>query len=112
MQFGFDSWNKLYWECNNPSNMVIDEVARQYAVASCEEQKKECAGEVEESGETIFKLTENDFVSTVVPKGYHYLVKTKAGAYKSVWYNYHGQWMIDHPDGERTIDKIYTPHLK
>jgi hypothetical protein len=56
-------------------------------------------------------LTENDFDSTIVDKGYNYLVRTKEGAYKSVWYNYHGQWMIDHPDGENTIDKIYTPHL-
>lgn len=54
-------------------------------------------------------LTENDFDSTIVNKGYYYLVKTKAGAYKSVWYSYTGQWMIDHPLTEKKLSIKFIP---
>lgn len=57
-------------------------------------------------------LKENDFDSTIVEKGYYYLVKFKSGNYGEVWYNCHGQWMYQFKGVEDSIDKIYTPKIK
>lgn len=57
-------------------------------------------------------LKENDFDSTVVEKGNHYLVKFTSGNYGEVWYNYHGQWMYQFRNVEDSIEKIYTPKTK
>lgn len=57
-------------------------------------------------------LKENDFDSTVVEKGNHYLVKFTSGKYAEVWYNYHGQWMYQFRNVEDSIEKIYTPKTK
>ena len=57
-------------------------------------------------------LKANDFDSTIVEKGNHYLVKFTSGNYAEVWYNYHGQWMYQFRNVEDSIEKIYTPKTK
>lgn len=66
---------------------------------------------VEEILSRFFILKENDFDSTIVDKGFTYLVKLKSGRLCNAWYNYHGQWRLNHPDNELAIDKIFTPRI-
>lgn len=55
---------------------------------------------------------ENDFESTIIEKGYYYLVKFKSGNYGEVFYNSHGQFMFNHKNVEESIDKVFTPKTK
>lgn len=55
-KYGFSDWEQLV-ECDPDVDDYVDEIANLYAIAMCEEQKKQChaAASIQSLPNTIFK---------------------------------------------------------